>query len=128
MDRMRFHTPGFCCTPCKHLVHAFCYKMPPQYLSMTHKLKRGSVRYLNLCDHRANCQCMMVQISCMSSDHILLEEVAGSTYVLHYVETLCVVWPVLHTTVSSSTDTAPGSLSKPAHCAHIHNECWQTNP
>jgi hypothetical protein len=54
------------------------------------------------------------------SDHILLEEVAGNTYLLHYVETLCIVWPVLHTTVSSSADTAPGSLSKPAHHTHTH--------
>jgi hypothetical protein len=34
--------------------------------------------------------------------------------VLHYVETLCVVWPILHATMSSSADTAPRSLSKPA--------------
>ncbi len=71
---------------------------------------------------------MMVQIRVMSSDHIHSEEVAGSTYVLHYVETLCIVWPVFHATVSSSADTALGSLSKPAHRIHTHNECWQTNP
>jgi hypothetical protein len=43
-----------------------------------------------------------------------------STYVLHYVETLCVVWPILHATMSSSADTAPRSLSKPAHHTHTH--------
>ncbi len=120
MDEMMFHKPDFCCAPCYHHNPAFCYKMPLQHLNTTHKPKGDHVWYQwGSVVHRSyhkevDCHHMVEQIEHMGSDHSLLKEVAGSAYVLHAVENLHVVLLALHAIVSSSADTAPGSLSRSA--------------